>query len=280
MPILAPKHIDEEDVIRGNEMRIRVYKGVIAELKARMTPETTPAPNAVIRQYRDRISHFRAQNATPDSLDTLNRELYDRQARVVRAQMERELISKATGKRFLKRLKRSETFYTRASVRDHAVRYPWRHPFTAIMVGFESALRAINPLKPKPQMEAELRKLSVDVEEAAIIFLSDRTADSDKLVARAARLLLEEHEVALATAQSRLENNQGTMSLMRQAMNPRMRTRTPRERELLVKYVPEVEAEGLRLELELIQKMREEGTISRAVAADLREEVYVMQMDL
>lgn len=280
VPILAPRDTDDSLEVHGNEMRIKVYKGVIAELKARMTPETTPATNAVIRQYRDRISHFREQNASRDKLDELNRALYEHQEQVVRELVDRGLASRAAGKRCLKRLRRARTLYTRVPTRVHAIRHAWRHPITAMAVGIELALRRVNPRRPDAEMEREIRKLNVEAEEAAVIWLGVMAADPDKETARAARLLLEEHEAALATAQSRVEHVGNTASMIRRAVNPRLNVKSPREYERLVKYMPEVEAEGLRLELELIQKMREDGTISRAVAADLREEVYVMQMDL
>ena len=43
--------------------------------------------------------------------------------------------------------------------------------------------------------------------------------------------------------------------------------------------VKEVMAEGYRLELEKIQEYRENGQLTRKAARDLREEVYLLQMD-
>ena len=42
--------------------------------------------------------------------------------------------------------------------------------------------------------------------------------------------------------------------------------------------VTDVEAEALRLELEEIQAMRDEGRLTRDAARELREEVYLLQM--
>ena len=42
--------------------------------------------------------------------------------------------------------------------------------------------------------------------------------------------------------------------------------------------VAEVEAEALRLELDEIQRLREEGVLDREAARKLREEVYLLQM--
>ena len=70
------------------------------------------------------------------------------------------------------------------------------------------------------------------------------------------------------------------MTMMRQAINPHLRVTNFRDYDRLVAHMNEIEAEGLRLELDAIQSLREEGAISRRVASEMREEVYVMQMDL
>jgi monovalent cation/hydrogen antiporter len=44
--------------------------------------------------------------------------------------------------------------------------------------------------------------------------------------------------------------------------------------------VSDVEADALRIELEEIQAMRDEGVISRETARNLREEVYLLQMTI
>ena len=44
--------------------------------------------------------------------------------------------------------------------------------------------------------------------------------------------------------------------------------------------VSDVEADALRIELEEIQAMRDEGAISRETARNLREEVYLLQMTI
>lgn len=42
----------------------------------------------------------------------------------------------------------------------------------------------------------------------------------------------------------------------------------------------DVQAEGLRLELDEIQEMYESGKISQSLAREMREEIYLLQMGL
>ena len=134
--------------------------------------------------------------------------------------------------------------------------------------------------KVTPELRNDLYLLSIDLERCAISYLENYLDSTDKELVRAARLLLEEHETNLSSYEARLESGDRTATVMRKMINPLRRFKTAAEYELALKYLPEVEAEGFRLELETIQQMREDGTISWTVARDLREEVYLMQMDL
>lgn len=278
VPALAPKESGAESEVAGHDMRIKVYKQVITALRAQQTEETAPATAAVIRQYRDRIAHYREQDASNDLVNKLRTEVYARQAQVVEELLDRDLTSRAAATRYLKIIKRGRNLLSRGPIGSQLARSPWHHPWAAFTVVLSSLMHRTRKVDPK--LNAEVRELAVEVEQASTLYLREKVESEDKAERRAARLLLEEHETALAAAQAQAKFNEGTMTMMRQAINPHLRVTNFRDYDRLVAHMNEVEAEGLRLELDAIQSLREEGAISRRVASEMREEVYVMQMDL
>lgn len=280
VPLLAPKEEQEEDETGLHELRIKIFGQVITELRRQRTPENTPATRVVVRRYRDQIAHFREANTSSKTLNKLRLEVLDEQERCIVRLLRSGLVSKRVAEVARKRNERSRNLLSKRRVGRKMVRNPWRHPTAALVLTSRRAAGRIAEGKVTPELRNDLNLLSIDLERCAISYLDNYIDSNDKELVRAARLLLEEHETNLSSYEARLESGDGTATVVRKMINPLSRFKTAAEYELALKYLPEVEAEGLRLELEAIQQMREDGAISWRTARDLREEVYLMQMDI
>lgn len=254
VPLLAPARDDAEQEAQ-RAASVAVLQNVAAELEGRKDEYGAAATRIVTAQYAERIARLRGGDAQLDRVSGLRIEVLERQRARVAWMIEDGQVDRLIGDETLDRLERSQRLLERRGAGKGAGRTRRRHRLAGLL-GHRALGRP--PAGGAPGADALL--ISRNLDECATEYLRSRMADGDP-DAELAELLLGEHE------------------LRRAAAGPAIAPVEREDREEVLRRVPEVEAEGLRLELEQIQAMRERGSISREAARDLREEVYLMQLD-
>lgn len=279
LPLLAPNTEGEEDQAHTKQVQIKILRQVVAQLREERTPATEKATQVVIRRYRERIRRLRASETTPEATRALRLEVLDLQQEAVHQAIVGGQIDKDAAQEFADRLKRM-----RKSVAGR------RYVFSKLKPLSRRTKTASSPsIKEQVLFKGEgdlnqeqlesLHALIQLTENRAIAFLEEQMCSADKERVNAAGLLLMEHRTALANFEDRYA--QDTTALFATEVNPLtgLSGVMHAERNAENLRVKEVMAEGYRLELEKIQDYHEQGQLSRRAARDLREEVYLLQMD-
>ncbi|MBC2890553.1 cation:proton antiporter [Gordonibacter massiliensis (ex Traore et al. 2017)] len=267
VPLLAPAR----DAAAGDELRdasLAVLRNVVAELDARADANGLVPTRVVMSRYVERIERLDDGAERAERMAELRAEVLERQKGYVVWAMGTGQVGQRAGEGALDRLERARSLLARqrkagkASASAHGRRRSAalvaRHAFGRRRGGSAAGERE------------EERILAENLAACAADYLRTRQGDADEAVADAARLLLAELE------HRRRPDADGPGDALPAGLVPPSRE----GREGLLRRVADVEAEGLRLELEQIQSLRERGEISRETARDLREEVYLMQLGL
>ena len=130
------------------------------------------------------------------------------------------------------------------------------------------------------------RQLRIELEECALNYYLGRMDDADLEVADGAGVLAAECRSTLSFL--RAVNEPAVLARANVAgsvigvdaggMRGALQSMDTQKIQVIKARVTDVEAEALRLELEEIQAMRDEGRLTRDAARELREEVYLLQM--
>ncbi|WP_139652801.1 cation:proton antiporter [Raoultibacter phocaeensis] len=263
VPLIAPKAdkakgtaiLDEDEV----ETVIDIYRAVIEELTANQTPENRRATQKVIRSYNERINRLKD---TSDIEIEPNKEL---RIKALRWEQDYtlELIDKSEIDPMIGYKHLNHLAYVQNLIK-HEHRYSWvrRNAFRrfglfsrAIWQRFTHAL----PGKTSSQNAEELRSLQIATGNYAISKLREEMASPDAPTEDVSELILE---------------YQRTLAALR-AARPSVTAITKRVSDTIA-----VEQAGLRIELEQVQAMYNADRLSRVAAKRMRENVYLMQIDL
>lgn len=287
VPAIAPKPVAkataDEDTTQAE---IDILKSVIRQLKDQKTPQNKGATNVVIRQYQERIKRLRRQNTSASCMVALRAAALDAQLAFVRTSMEGGTVSKADGEQLISQIENSQKLLRRVRVKHKTVGEVWGRLKVSI-VRTERAVRRVVGRMGSDEAERErVRLLRIELEKCSLEYYLSRIDDPDTEVADGAAVLATECRATLALLEAQGETdglarmNVGAAVVGRDvggihgALDP-MSTGAIRQ---IKARVTDVEAEALRMELDEIQRLREEGTISRDTARDLREEVYLLQI--
>ncbi len=266
LPLLAPAEeaTDEKAETSFAQRRITILQKVIARLNAQVDENNAAAIQSVVVSYLNRISRIRSQNDIDDprSRDEGIRAriwVLQYQDEYVNKLMDDDKVDLAVAYAYLKRLARMENVarHSRGSMRRYVSRIMKR--------GFRSAHMAAETLrrsfKPANQKDREaMRDLQIQVEESTIEQLET---------------MLDGKMFSSVTVASVLAAHHGTLARLRQGI--------PSITQQIASYnedFNEMQAVGLKLELETIQEEYQKGRLSRQEAQSMRENVYLMQMDL
>ncbi len=258
VPLLAPK---KEDALMDDEefdTVLEVLRNVIEELTDRETAETRFATQSVIRSYNQRISRLKNNH---DLEVEHNRELRVKVLRweqdYILEMIESGEVDSVDGYQYLNRLAHIQNLIKHHSdntwIAQNALRHliriaksAWRH------------LRKVTPGGNSAEHMAAMRDLQIKTTEYAIKMLQAEmsteapTEDVSALILEYQRFL------------GRLRNTRPDVSSITKASSK----------------ITELGRLGLTLELEQIQSMYETERISRTTARRMRENVYLMQLDL
>ena len=260
VPLLAPRERNvTEERERLNEARADILRSVVEELTARQTPENRAAINKVIAQYNERIERFKEKKDLEDDSDVdLRIQVLQWEQEYVFDLIERDEIPPLEGYQYISRAAHMESMLRRGKSRSIAViKY-----FRRLRVIFRKTWNRLRGRKrgEGPQTSGRImRDIQVKSSVHVIERLTEIMPESDLQTEKISTLILEYRR---------------TVALLR-GPAPSI-TAIARDSELDL----DATRMGLRIELEKIQQAYEDGRITRSLAQRMRENVYLMQIDL
>lgn len=288
VPVLAPKddspdETEEQDV---NAVTIDILKRVIRQLREQKTPQNESSTQIVIRQYSERIKRLRRQNTSAPRLVELRAGALAAQTRMVEARMQSGDLTREEGSRELERLNSARRLLMRAHTRREKLGEVWSRVKVGMMHACRNLDRMVRHVVDDELQLERNRQLRIELEECALNYYLGRMDDADLEVADGAGVLAAECRSTLSFLRAANEpavlaraNVAGSViGVDAGGMRGALQSMDTQKIQVIKARVTDVEAEALRLELEEIQAMRDEGRLTRDAARELREEVYLLQM--
>ncbi len=288
VPVLAPKddspdETEEQDV---NAVTIDILKRVIRQLREQKTPQNESSTQIVIRQYSERIKRLRRQNTSAPRLVELRAGALAAQTRMVEARMQSGDLTREEGSRELERLNSARRLLMRAHTRREKLGEVWSRVKVGVMHACRNLDRMVRHVVDDELQLERNRQLRIELEECALNYYLGRMDDADLEVADGAGVLAAECRSTLSFLRAANEpavlaraNVAGSViGVDAGGMRGALQKMDTQKIQVIKARVTDVEAEALRLELEEIQAMRDEGRLTRDAARELREEVYLLQM--
>lgn len=288
VPVLAPKddspdETEEQDV---NAVIIDILKRVIRQLREQKTPQNESSTQIVIRQYSERIKRLRRQNTSAPRLVELRAGALAAQTRMVEARMQSGDLTREEGSRELERLNSARRLLMRAHTRREKLGEVWSRVKVGVMHARRNLDRMVRHVVDDELQLERSRQLRIELEECALNYYLGRMDDADLEVADGAGVLAAECRSTLSFLRAANEpavlaraNVAGSViGVDAGGMRGALQSMDTQKIQVIKARVTDVEAEALRLELEEIQAMRDEGRLTRDAARELREEVYLLQM--
>lgn len=262
VPLLAPKKPPTDEDLRCDEteVSIEILRTVIEDLAARQTTENRAATQMVIHSYNDRIARIKSRNDIEDKPNTaLRLQAVAWEQQLVLELIDDEEIYPIIGYQYLSRLARIENMLQHHRGRWSAQNFMLRLR-AIVRSGWHRIVSGLPGINVTERVQA-VRDLQMQCAEHVVERLQQKLAspDSNEPTEDVSTLLLE---------------YQRSITAMRNA-NPSITALTNTAGKAL-----DIERYGLRLELDQIQARYEEGELCRASYKRLRENVYLMQVDL
>lgn len=263
VPLVSPKKERQKSEIEQEEnyydVLSDILRNVIGQLTAQQTPENRRSTAAVIEAYQDRLRDTRLQyDPSSEAALELRIKAFEWESERTVVLIDEGKVSRETGLEYLARLERLERF---AKHRDD------RNVFTRMYVSVRLYLVQIkNFLKSRflgkalaTERQEEMRKLQLE---------------TASFVAKILRDLVQSDSVQTETASQLLLTYQRRISFLRQS------SRSVTTSFKIIDEAEDVQRMAYQIELEQIQKMYEDGRIDRQEAGRMRDNVFLMQMDL
>ncbi len=262
VPLLAPKKPPTEDELRcdDTQVNLEILRLVIEELTLRQTPENRMATQAVIREYNNRIARIKERNDIVDepNVNLRIKALHCEQDYVMELIDEGE-VDPLVGYQYLNRLVQI------ASLIEHRTSKTAAHNLVLRVRVFLRAtwhrlLNGLPGVSPTAQTEA-MHALQIKSTEHVIERLQQMltSPECDEPTEDVSALIVD-YQRAIRP----LRNTSPSLTAY---------TNTASK-------VVGIKRLGLSLELEQIQTRYEDGDLCRSSAKKLRENVYLMQLDL
>ncbi len=263
LPVLAPP-TPEADIDTDEEaarVQVDIFRRVIEQLAAEKTAENGRAVDAVIGQYNDRIlavqekADIESEPTSRLKIDVL-RCMQDYVVELV----ERGEADDLDGYTYIHRLGERQNFVRHKSSSRWMARQAMAHFKTTVNVLVRMVLKAL-PGVDEPQHTNEMRQLQIATEQHAVEHLQQMLDSKDSVYPTevvAQSLLF--HQAAL----SRLERTRPDITSYARTTDK----------------MDDVERRAYAFEIEGIQDAYEAGTLKRAQAKEMRDNVLLMQLDL
>lgn len=286
VPLIAPRSRDEESDDIEPEHEIEMLENVISALKRQQTPENKQATGRVIRNYYRRLSSARRKSVSGRQLRFLRQEVLLHQRDFIKEAVERDDVDKRLGTKYLKRVDRMLKLLTHKHTLIGARRQ------TQPLAGTTSTMGKIQGQVASTNERRKNIQFKIDVERVAVDYLEMVSHEPDESREQAALALLGDHKALLSALRAQLralDNAQGIIESAPETTGVSTVVRSDtgslhlEENQTDSSELPgfaDVQAEGLRLELDEIQNMYEKGKITKGLAREMREEIYLLQMGL
>ncbi|MEG0791140.1 MAG: Na+/H+ antiporter [Gordonibacter sp.] len=262
VPLIAPKKGPTEEDLRCDETQasLDMLRAVIEELTARQTSENRGATQRVIHQYNNRIARIKATNDIASEPNTaLRLRALNWERDYVLQLIEREEVYPIVGYQYLSRLARAEDL-----MKHHLGRWSLQNAYlrlrALLRTGWHRLVRGLPGVSPTERTKA-IRELQIQGSEHVVELLQHvlTSPDCNEPAEDVSALVLEYQHIIM---------------LLRDAKPPLQSLSSMAEKAV------DIERWALQLELEQIQTYYEAGNLCRSSAKRLRENVYLMQIDL
>lgn len=285
VPLIAPKSETDDDDELDPEYEIEMIQNVISGLKRRQTVENKQATGRVMRMYHRRLTAARRRSVSGRQLRFLRQEVLLHQRDFIKEAIAHDEVDKRLGTTYLKRVDRMLKLLTRKKTLLTSNRQ------TQPLAGSTSTMRKIQDQVTSTNETRKKLEFKIDVERVAVDYLELASHEQDDARVQAALALLGEHKALLSALRAQLralDNAQGIIASVPETAGQHSIVRTdtgslhlePTTDPDDLPGLADVQAEGLRLELDEIQEMYESGKISQSLAREMREEIYLLQMGL
>lgn len=285
VPLIAPKSETDDDDELDPEYEIEMIQNVISGLKRRQTVENKQATGRVMRMYHRRLTAARRRSVSGRQLRFLRQEVLLHQRDFIKEAIAHDEVDKRLGTTYLKRVDRMLKLLTRKKTLLTSNRQ------TQPLAGSTSTMRKIQDQVTSTNETRKKLEFKIDVERVAVDYLELASHEPDDAHVQAALALLGEHKALLSALRAQLralDNAQGIIASVPETAGQHSIVRTdtgslhlePTTDPDDLPGLADVQAEGLRLELDEIQEMYESGKISQSLAREMREEIYLLQMGL
>lgn len=285
VPLIAPKSETDDDDGLDPEYEIEMIQNVISGLKRRQTVENKQATGRVMRMYHRRLTAARRRSVSGRQLRFLRQEVLLHQRDFIKEAIAHDEVDKRLGTTYLKRVDRMLKLLTRKKTLLTSNRQ------TQPLAGSTSTMRKIQDQVTSTNETRKKLEFKIDVERVAVDYLELASHEPDDARVQAALALLGEHKALLSALRAQLralDNAQGIIASVPETAGQHSIVRTdtgslhlePTTDPDDLPGLADVQAEGLRLELDEIQEMYESGKISQSLAREMREEIYLLQMGL
>lgn len=285
VPLIAPKSETDDDDELDPEYEIEMIQNVISGLKRRQTVENKQATGRVMRMYHRRLTAARRRSVSGRQLRFLRQEVLLHQRDFIKEAIAHDEVDKRLGTTYLKRVDRMLKLLTRKKTLLTSNRQ------TQPLAGSTSTMRKIQDQVTSTNETRKKLEFKIDVERVAVDYLELASHEQDDARVQAALALLGEHKALLSALRAQLralDNAQGIIASVPETAGQHSIVRTdtgslhlePTTDPDDLPGLADVQAEGLRLELDEIQEMYESGKISQLLAREMREEIYLLQMGL
>lgn len=286
VPFIAPRSEDEDSSELEPEYEIEMVENVITGLKRHQTAENKQATGRVMRNYYRRLTAARRKSVSGRQLRFLRQEVLLHQRDFIKEAISHDEVDRRLGSKYLKRVDRMLKLLTHGK----SVLSTQRQSLP--LAGSTSAMGRIQGQVASTNERRKNLQFKIDVERVAVDYLEFVSHEADDSRVQASLALLGEHKALLSALRAQLralDNSEGIIESAPEVMGEhsiiRSDTGTLRleGNEADPDDLPgfaDVQAEGLRLELDEIQSMLEKGRITHGLAREMREEIYLLQMGL
>lgn len=263
VPLVSPKKERPKSEIeaRNNyyEVLSDILRNVIEQLTAQQTPESRRSTGSVIQAYQDRLRDTKLQNDSDEEASIeLRIKAFEWESERTLIMIEEGLVSKEVGLEYLARLDRLERY---AKHRDD------RNVFFRL---YAAARLRLVTLKSLIKSRFLRKRLATDRQDE----MRKLQLDTAKFAAKILRELVQSDDIQTESASQLLLFYQRRMSYLKQS------SRSVTTSFKIIDEAEDVQRMAYQIELEQIQKMYEAGRIDRKEANRMRDNVFLMQMDI
>lgn len=263
VPLLAPRKQEEcAQCDRDNEAAAEILRGVIEELTAKMTPENASALGPVIAKYTERLERFKEVEDLRDESDTqLRLKVLQWEQEYVLGLIEEDEVPPLEGYQYVSRAARLSSLIKHDSLRKAAIMQKGRRVLIVLRKLWARLRGTVT--RREPAGDSDYVKVMRDIQIRAAGYVIKRLEQE-----------MSEPGVQTEKASQLITEYQRTLRLL-QGPGPSV-TSFAKSSNLDLQAT----RMGFRIELEKIQEAYEDERLSRAEAQRMRENVYLMQIDL